>query len=64
MKTKIIIIVYFLVITSCKQLDKKERKQTKPNIILIMADDMGYSDLGCYGSEITRPTLTGWHRMG
>ena len=27
-------------------------KNKKPNIILIMADDMGYSDLGCYGSEI------------
>jgi arylsulfatase A-like enzyme len=27
----------------------------KPNIILIMADDMGFSDLGCYGSEIETP---------
>ncbi|MFV0378642.1 MAG: arylsulfatase [Mangrovibacterium sp.] len=29
----------------------------KPNIILIMSDDMGFSDLGCYGGEIHTPNL-------
>ena len=29
----------------------------QPNIVIIMADDMGFSDIGCYGSEIKTPTL-------
>lgn len=29
----------------------------QPNILLILADDMGFSDIGCFGSEIRTPTL-------
>jgi arylsulfatase A-like enzyme len=39
---------------SCNS-SKESEKQ--PNIILIMSDDMGYSDLGCYGGEINTPAL-------
>jgi arylsulfatase len=36
----------------------------KPNIILMMADDMGYADLGCFGSEIATPNLDRLARQG
>lgn len=29
----------------------------KPNIVYIVIDDMGFSDLGCYGSEISTPNI-------
>ena len=30
---------------------------SRPNIVLIVADDMGFSDIGAYGSEIRTPNL-------
>ena len=35
----------------------EKRQATRPNIVLIMADDMGFSDIGCYGGEIATPNL-------
>lgn len=34
-----------------------ETREGKPNILLIIADDLGFSDLGCYGGEIRTPHL-------
>ena len=36
----------------------------RPNIVLILADDMGWSDPGCYGSEIPTPALDTLARQG
>jgi len=37
---------------------------SKPNIVLILNDDMGYSDIGCYGGEIDTPNLDRLARDG
>ena len=39
-------------------------KDPRPNIVLMMADDMGFSDIGCYGSEIATPNLDKLGRNG
>ena len=39
------------------QENKTELKNQKPNILLLVADDMGLSDIGPFGSEIQTPAL-------
>jgi arylsulfatase len=51
----------FIALASCKT-DKLQN--AKPNIVLIMADDMGYSDIGCYGGVINTPVLDGLAENG
>ena len=36
----------------------------RPNIIIMMADDMGFSDIGCYGGEIETPNIDGLAARG
>ncbi len=50
--------IYFLLFLLCfkSQLIGQTNKQ-QPNIIIIMGDDMGYSDIGSYGGEINTPNL-------
>jgi len=34
-----------------------DSKSARPDIVIILADDMGFSDIGCYGSEIETPNI-------
>jgi arylsulfatase len=38
--------------------------KARPNVVIILVDDMGWSDIGCYGSEIPTPNLDALARNG
>ena len=44
-----------LILWSCNQ--EKSEEVEKPNFVLILADDLGWSDVGCYGGEINTPNI-------
>jgi len=55
-----LIIATLLAVSSCEGRQEPTQEQVplkKPNILVIVADDMGYSDIGAFGGEIITPTL-------
>jgi arylsulfatase A-like enzyme len=46
------------------RLDEKGSSMSKLNVLLVLADDMGFSDIGCYGGEIDTPNIDRLARGG
>ena len=46
-----------LVVSGCEEAEPELDDLKRPNVLLIVADDMGYSDIGAFGGEIRTPTL-------
>ncbi|MEM6379529.1 MAG: sulfatase-like hydrolase/transferase [Bacteroidota bacterium] len=56
MKSTALLLGLTILIASCS--DKKQSKEISPNIVLIMADDLGYGGISCYGNKtIQTPNL-------
>ena len=56
-----LIIFFFIVLvgtsTSCSNKENKKDTNKRPNIVLIVADDLGFGDIGCYGGDIETPNI-------
>ena len=57
LKKMSLLILTFSTLLAFGQSQVNTQQKKKPNILLIVADDMGYSDLGCYGGEINTPVI-------
>lgn len=51
-KTGLLFISVIIILSGCSQNRLTGHKETRPNIIFIVTDDLGWSDLGCYGADL------------
>ena len=59
-----LIILLFLFAFAYSAWSQRSKKAGAPNIIVILADDLGFSDIGCYGGEVQTPNLDRLARNG
>lgn len=52
-----VFIVFFFLLPSCSGKPEASLPSSGPNILVLVADDLGYSDAGCFGGEISTPNL-------
>ena len=50
---------FLLVLVGCAGTTAARPSAARPNVLVILADDLGFSDIGSYGGEISTPTLDG-----
>ena len=57
-------VTILLLLAGCARVETPATPQARPNVVLFLAEDPGYSDLGCYGGEIATPHLDALARGG